>query len=118
MKKLHSILAVVGLLLAVALTGIGCSGNSSPSKVAKQFYAVVEKGDTKNYSKVMTPGMAQDMAMFGEKAKAMLAAKNGIASMNETIDGDKATVEVKFKDGSTSNVELVKLDGKWKVTYS
>jgi hypothetical protein len=51
-----------------------------------------------------------------EKAKGMVAAKGGITNTEETIDGDTAIVETTFKDGSTEELNLVKVDGKWKVT--
>jgi len=115
MKKMLSVTAFIGLLLTATLTGNGCSASNSPTNVVKQFIAIVENGDAKNYSKVMTPESASQVAMFGEKAKTALVAKNGIASTKETINGDKAVVEVTFKDGSTEKFELVKVDGKWKV---
>jgi len=36
--------------------------------------------------------------------------------MKETINGDKATVNVTYKDGSTDDISLVKVKGDWKVT--
>ena len=36
--------------------------------------------------------------------------------MSQEIQGDKAEVKVEWKNGNTSDVELTKIDGKWKVS--
>jgi len=118
--------ALLGPALAIALAFTGCGG-SGPSDVTKQLVAALEKGDTAALDKYATPETAKvftklmDMSMkvgkdnefFKETVKDSL--KGGIASTEETIDGDKAVVTLKFKDGSTDKVDLVKVDGKWKV---
>jgi hypothetical protein len=38
--------------------------------------------------------------------------------MTETIDGDTAVVTVAFENGEEANIDLVKVDGKWKVSMS
>jgi len=101
-------------VMLASLVSVGC-GTNSPSSVAKQFFVVIEKGDVGSYNKVMTPETAQTMAIYGEKFKQSFVVKGGIKSMKETINGDKAIVEVTFKDGSKGNLDLVKVDGKWKV---
>jgi len=102
-------------VILAALVSVGC-GTSSPTMVAKQFFVVIEKGDVDSYNKVMTPETTQTVIMLGEKMKQSLKVKGGITNMTESIDGDKATVEVTFKDGSKEKLDLVKVDGKWKVS--
>jgi hypothetical protein len=53
-----------------------------------------------------------------EKAKGQMVDKKGVASTEEKIDGDKAVVKVTYKDGSTDDINLIKVDGKWKVTVA
>jgi hypothetical protein len=115
MKK-FSLMGLFGLALAISLA-IGCNlGGSAPTKVVKDFHVAVEKGDTKAFNELMTPKAAEFMTPFVEKAKGQ-AQKEGkkITETKETIDGDKAVVEVTYEDGETSKFDLVKLDGKWKI---
>lgn len=117
MKRFLFLVGVVSFALIFCFTVIGCGkSGGSPSSVAKQLYAALEKGDAKAIGELMTPESAQMMAMFMEKAKGMVTAKGGITDTEETIDGDTAVVTTTFKDGSTEDLKLVKVDGKWKVT--
>lgn len=115
MKKTFSLIGLISLILIIGLAIVGCSkGGGSPSNVAKQLYAAIEKGDAKTIGELMTPEAAQMMVMFLEKAKGMITAKGGITKTEETINGDKAVVKTTFKDGSTEELNFVKIDGKWK----
>jgi len=115
-SKLIAAMRLTSLMLIVALVStIGCNTGGSPSKVTRQFFAAVEKGDVKTYSELSTPETAQIIVMFGEKAKGSIIAKGGIVSTEETINGDTAVVEITFKDGSKEKLDFKKIDGKWKV---
>jgi ketosteroid isomerase-like protein len=114
MKKTSSLLKSFGFAIAIGLMATGCGGNS-PSKVVRQTWAAIEKGDAKAYGELMTPETASLVVMLGEKAKGSVAAKGGIVSTKETINGDAATVTATYKDGTTDEWQLVKVDGKWKV---
>jgi len=113
------------LTLATGLAAIGCGFGSSPSKVARRFFQVVEKGDYKSFSKVMTPETAREALNRGERARAALLVKGGVAATREEnvyktdsfgiVDELRMTVHVTFKDGSATAVNLRKIDGKWKV---
>jgi uncharacterized lipoprotein len=109
---------VVGLVLIVLLAG--CSLASSPKAAVQKFYKAVEKNDIKAMADVATPETVQLMAMFGTKVQGMLAANpNGkVNSVTEAIDGDTAVVTVTFENGEETNIDLVKIDGKWKVSMS
>jgi len=96
----------------------GCSGAESPSSVARKFYAAVEKNDSKAMGKVATPETVQMMAMFGEKAQGMMASYGKIKSTEEEIDGDTAVVTVTFENGETQDLDLIKVNGAWKVTIN
>jgi hypothetical protein len=104
-----------GLVFAVLLAGCAAP---SPKAVVERFYRAVEKNDAKALAEAATPETAQLMAMFGEKVQAQAAANGKIASMTETIDGDTASVTVTFENGEKQNIDLVKVDGKWKVSIS
>jgi major membrane immunogen (membrane-anchored lipoprotein) len=92
-----------------------CGSSDSPSAVARKFYTAVEKNDLKAMGQVATPQTVQMMAMLGEKASGIVAANGKIKSTSEEIDGDTAVVIFTFENGETMNVDLNKIDGKWKV---
>jgi hypothetical protein len=116
MKKHFSFIGLISLLLIIGILVIGCSGGGSPTSVVKKLHTAIEKGDAKAIGQLMTPEAAQMMAMMGEKAKGMIATYGGVAKTEETIDGNNAVVKVTYKNGETGDFELIKIDGKWKVT--
>jgi len=116
MKKHFSFIGLISLLLIMGIVVIGCSGGGSPTSVVKKLHTAMEKGDSKAIGQLMTPEAAQMIAMMGEKVKGMMATYGGIAKTEETIDGNNAVVKVTYKNGETSDYQLVKIDGKWKVT--
>jgi hypothetical protein len=56
------------------------------------------------------------VAPFLEKAKGLAASYGDIVNIEEKIDGNEAVVNVEFKSGDTSEYNLTKVDGKWKVS--
>jgi ketosteroid isomerase-like protein len=115
MKKIITLVGAVGLVLIVGFTVLNCGGGS-PSSVVRKLYTAFEKGDTKAINELMTPESAAMMIMFLEKIKGSVTEKGGIEKTEEKIDGNKAVVKTTYKDGSTDELNLVKVDGKWKVT--
>jgi ketosteroid isomerase-like protein len=107
------VMILAGIVCVVFIAS--CGGGDSPSSVARKFYAAVEKNDAKAMGQVATAETVQMMAMFGEKAAGMAAANGKIKRTTEKIDGDTAVVTLVFENGETSNVDLKKVDGKWKV---
>ena len=110
---------------AVVLAGIvcvvliaGCSRNDSPTSVAYKFYAAIEKNDIKAMGQTATPETVQMITMLGEKAAGMVTAYGKVKSSTEEINGDTAVVTFTFESGEISELDLVKVDGKWKVAMS
>ena len=118
MKKHFSFFGLISLLLIMGIFVVGCSSGGSPTSVVKKLHTAIEKQDSKAIGQLMTPEAAQMMAMMGEKAKGMMATYGGIEKTEETIDGNNAVVKVTYKNGETSDYELVKIDGKWKVAIN
>jgi ketosteroid isomerase-like protein len=117
MKKSLYFLGMISLMLVIGFTVIGCGGGAgSPSSVVKQLHTAIEKGDADKINELMTPEAASMILMFGEKAKGSITEKGKISKTEEKIDGDKATVKVTYDNGNEEEFELVKLDGKWKVS--
>jgi hypothetical protein len=56
--------------------------------------------------------------MFGTKAQGMVTENGKIKTMVESVNGDTAVVKVTFENGEEEDIDLVKVDGKWKVTIS
>jgi len=110
MKKMYFVLGLVIIALLVS-----CGGGSPQSSVQK-FFNAVEKNDTKAMSSVATEETVQLITMFGEKAQTSVTQNGKIKSMTQEIDGDKAKVQVTFTNGETSDVDLVKVNGKWLVS--
>jgi len=107
---------LISLLLIMGIVAIGCSGGGSPTSVVKRLHTAIEKGDLKAIGQLMTPGAAQMTVLMADKARGMIATYGGITKTEESIDGNNAVVKVTYKNGETSTQELVKIDGKWKVT--
>ncbi len=114
MKKLFFIAAAFSLVAAV-----GCNkGGGSPKDVAEKFYKAVNNKDfneAKNYATKESASMLDMMSTF---AKTLPAKSKDIEVLNEKIEGETATVDVKDKEtGKVQTAKLKKEDGKWKVAF-
>jgi ketosteroid isomerase-like protein len=118
MKKYLSIAGLISLLMIIGLAVTSCGGGGSPANVVKQLHTAIEKGDTKKIGELATPEAAGMIAMMGDKAKGMLASYGSITKTEEKINGDTATVTVTYRNGETGDFDLVKTDGKWKVSMN
>jgi len=117
MKKYVYLIGIVSIVLITGMIFISCAGGS-PSSVVKQLHTAIEKGDTKAISELATSDAAQMLLLIGEKAKGMISEKGGIIKTEETISGDTAVVKVTYKDGETEDFDLIKENGKWKVSIN
>ena len=124
MKKTFFLIGLIGFVLIIGFTVSGCGGGSGPSAVFKQSYAAMQKGDTKTVIALLEPGsaamfaglMEEYEAEFKEEMKASTVKTGGIAKIEETITGDTAVLKVTYKDGSSEDQKMVKVDGKWKMS--
>ncbi|MDR0474950.1 MAG: DUF4878 domain-containing protein [Treponema sp.] len=108
---------VIGLIFIALLAG--CSGSAnSPKAAVEKFFKALENNDTKALNEAATPETVQLMAMLGTKAQGIATANGKITSLSETINGDTAVVLVTFENGEEENIDLKKVDGKWKVYIS
>jgi len=115
MKKHFSFIGLISIMLITGTAVISCGGAGSPSSAVKKLHTAIEKDDLKSINELMTPQAAQIMIMMGEKSKGAIAAYGGIEKTEEIINGNNAVVKVTYKNGETSDFNLVKIDGKWKV---
>ena len=124
------------MFLSLALVVfVGCT--DSPSTVVNRFHTALKAEDTNTLEKTALPDVASSAKYsFGgrsrpdsddyyeqrnwashEDAWKRIQAKQ-IDNCSHTIDGNTATVKIVFKDGQTRSVELVKIDGQWKIKNS
>ena len=108
--------ALAAMIVASLVLAMASCGGGSPTAALRSFMTAFEKGDAKAMEKVATPETVALMGMFGEKGKASLAEYGKITYSDEKINGDTATVKMTFANGESSDVDLIKVDGKWKVT--
>jgi hypothetical protein len=107
---------MVAGILCVAFFLVSCGGDD-PSSVAKKFYEAVEKGDTNAVERYSNAETAAMIAALGEKASETAGSRGKITDASEkSNDGEKAVVVLTFADGDTEELDLVKVDGKWKVS--
>jgi hypothetical protein len=102
----------------ICLLIIGCAASNNPIAAAKNFFAAVQKNDTKAMGKYATPETISLMATFGTKMQGAMSAYGKVTGTTETIDGDTAIVTVSFENGEDTEINLKKIDGKWKVHMS
>lgn len=102
-----------------------CSSDNDPEAVAKKFLDHVNKGEfkeAKEYCDEQTAsliGMMEGMA--GDKTKELKDSDVKVEIVSSEVKDDKATVKYKSTGGKSANsaeqtLNLVKVDGKWKVT--
>ena len=112
MKKI----LIIGFTLLIGLMISGCNkaeANDSPTSVAKQFCETILKGDAKACSELWvesTEGFVRCSVAPKEYAN-----PERIAKFEETINGDNAIVTITYNDNSTFDIDLKKVNGKWKI---
>ena len=109
----------IGFLLVFVLMTLSCNKNgSNPSSIVKQYFFAIDKIDEKTIYELVTPDLAQRMVdyMNIEDTKELLNDLGGIKSIEEKIFGNFATVRIIFKDDLTDEIDLIKINGKWKIS--
>jgi len=106
--------ALIAIFCMICILVGGC-GSSSPSGVVKNFHAALIKGDWEAVGKYCTPETASFIAGFGSKAQNAAQSYGKITNIKENINGDKATVNVTYENGSSDDYDLILVNGKWKV---
>ena len=115
--KLGTVLAGAGIVLLFA----GC-GSNTPDDVAKELVDCFRSADFNGVSELSTGDFkkgaevlrefVKDSEKAAECKKELLGKKIEIGSSK--INGDRATIPVLI-DGKDKRIELIKIDGVWKV---
>ena len=122
MKRTFFSIGLIGFVLIMGSV-LGCSGGG-PSAAFEQAHTAMEKGNTKALIAMLEPGSAELFAgfvkeyeaEFKEEMRKQTAKTGGISRIEETINGDTATLTVNYRDGSIQNQKMVKVGRKWKMT--
>jgi major membrane immunogen (membrane-anchored lipoprotein) len=109
---------ILGIMLIIAFAVTACGGTDRPAKVVRNLYKAIEEKDANKINEVMTEEAAPRMLMYAEKAQGSIERQGKIVKTEEKINGDKAVVTVTFEDGTTGEYDLVKVDGRWKITMT
>ena len=107
---------------AMAVFMIACGGGDTPKSVAENFLKALNRMDYETAKKYGTQDTGKLLDMMSGFAKMMpdsLKKEKNFEIKDEKIEGDKATVTYteSGEEGDLS-LNLVKLDGKWKVAMS
>jgi hypothetical protein len=109
---IHPLLSRIALFAFLFLMGCG----DSPQSVAKNFTENLAKGRISEAKKYATEPTGE-MLDFASKIGAMPVNPDfTFVYVEKNIDGDKATVVYRESvDGPDERINLVKIDGEWKV---
>ena len=106
-----------GLMVAVVMMMTGCA--KGPAGTAQAFLEDLAKGDIEAAKKNATEQTGQLLAMASSMGSIPANKEFKFILVEEKVDGDKAVVKYKEKaDGEVEEVNLVKVDGKWKVAVA
>ena len=101
--------------LAVLFFLSGCWILDSPKITVKKFFNAVQDSDYTAMAEVATPGTVQIFTFAGPILNRTIR-PIGRFTATEIITGDSAVVSVTFENEETIDINLVKIEGKWKVS--
>lgn len=114
MKK---IIQLVVVMLTTSLFLTSCNSGNDPESVAKDFIKAINDNDYKKAAEFCEEKTAALFKTLEPLAKmAGNEAKSNYEFVKTETKGDKATVTFKDKKKGEMQVELIKVDGKWKVS--
>ncbi len=110
------------LLSVIVATLVACGGGDTPKSVAEKFLKSLNKMDyetAKKYGSEDTGKLLDMMSGFANLMPDSAKQERSFEMKEEKITGDKATVTylASGEEGEQS-LNLVKVDGKWKVAMS
>ena len=115
MKKFRLLCTAAVVVMSVfILTGCGRAKSSEPRNVAQSFLESLARADIQAAKELSTSQAAAMLDMIAPMIEP--EPDFSIEFVDETIEGDKAVVN--FRDNNTGDMEqvdLVKVDGEWKV---
>lgn len=113
MRNKKGWILIIGIIFA-ALSAVGCA-NDSPTAVAQEFWKALENQNTRAMERVATPEAMAMINAMGDKIQPAIASFGRITNTTEEIDGDSAFVTLTFASGDEQVIDLIRVDGKWRV---
>ena len=127
MKKLITLVAAGGLALGLS----ACGGSNGPEQTVEDFATAAQDKDYEAFCDTIDPKLVADLekASEGQKcAKVFEENEEELGDMSEgsdievldskIADDEKtATVTVKNEDGKEEDLELIKVEDDWKITF-
>ena len=127
MKKLITIAATGGLALALSACG---GAEDGPEQTVKDFAQAAQDKDYAQLCDTFDPAIVKTLeesdpgkdcaTIFEENSKELDIPDNAdvdIQSSQVAEDEKTATVKVKNQDGQEDEIELVKIEDDWKITF-
>lgn len=104
------------LLLCLPVLLIACSSNNNPRSVAESFSQEVAKGNYDKATKYCTADAAAVLKMIIDNAPEQLnSARYQFKYKSENIEEDKATVFYQDGNQESRSINLILVEGKWKI---
>jgi hypothetical protein len=111
-------------LVAIALGGVAACGKkaSTPTEGFKIFYEAAKKKDAAAMKKTLSKrlltdleGQAKQMNKSFDEFLVSVTVPSTLETSDEKIEGDKASLRVKWQGDSWRTIKFVKEDDEWKV---
>lgn len=114
-------------VVVAALAPAGCGGGDDPASVAEEFGEALIAGDGETACELLGPELAERAAetaagscsaAFGPDTLSAEERERGEQASYETVDeGDgAATVEVTVPEDEPAEIELIEIDGEWRIS--
>lgn len=103
------------LLAAVACLLNGCGGGRSPQVTARSFFELMAEGKLAEAKKFATEDTGKFLDFAASMGSIPKEPNFKFQFVSEKIEGDTAVVRFKDKDGTEEDIDLIKVDGEWKV---
>ena len=121
--------ASLSLVLSVTFLLVSCAREQKPDTPVESFKAYINAVKQKDTTKMKLLLSAESIRMHEQEAKAQnmtlddvvrretlfTEGQKTVEFRNQTIEGDKATLEVKNSFGSWETVPFVREDDEWKI---
>lgn len=111
----RTLLTLLAISFSLLLAGCG----AKPRSTAESFYTSIAKGNITEAKKYCTEQTGKMLDLVSSMGKPPVDASKKFIFDHEEIKGDNATVFFREQDkGSVEKMDLLKVDGKWKVNIT
>ena len=119
MKKKYFLIRFIGIVLFYGFAVLSCNkiGNN-PKSIIRQYLTAIDNIDEKTIIDLLSPNYSKNIIEFIdiEGAKKIINDLGGINNIEENIIGNFAIVKITFENNLKDEIDLIKIDGKWKIS--